>query len=329
MKQAFTNEEQAIRYFLGELSENEKSAVEEHFFADEDFSRFLDAAEKDLIDDYVGDRLDFLQKQNFESRFLISERRRDAVRAARILQTELLVKKEKEDFFAAKVSLRQRLEELFRFRLMLPASGFAALAILFSLGVFWLIRSPENDQTARIENENHTRSVEIPKPPPVLSAMNDSSPNLNKTQRSRQNLLVENKKPKLSVKPKNERREKPPVVSPAKLKSNPAFTLLPLTQTAEKSLIVGAPDAKNIRLRVVHNNAENFIKYRVEIHASDGDLIWSREIVVSEKTLHKPLALDVRSGALASGAYKLTMNGATGDGQLEEINSFNFSVQKN
>jgi hypothetical protein len=98
---------------------------------------------------------------------------------------------------------------------------------------------------------------------------------------------------------------------------------------AEKSLIIEPGNAKNIRLRVAHNGTQEFVSYRVEIHAADGDLLWSREFAAGEKAPQKTLALAVRRGALVgSNKYGLTISGATGDGQLEEINFYNFSIQK-
>lgn len=154
-KQLFTDEEQAVRYFLGELSENEQSAVEEHFFADEDYSRFLDAAENDLIDDYVCDKLDFRQKQNFERNFLISERRREEVRLAQILQTETFVERDVLPI-APSVSLHQWFNNLFRVPNLAWTGGLATIAILILLGNFWFINSPEKNQIAQIKIKNLT-----------------------------------------------------------------------------------------------------------------------------------------------------------------------------
>jgi len=330
-KQLFTDEEQAVRYFLGELSENEQSAVEERFFADEDYSRFLDAAENDLIDDYVCDKLDFRQTQNFERKLLISERRREEVRLAQILQTETFVERAVLSI-APSVSLHQWFNNLFRVPNLAWTGGLATIAILILLGNFWFINSPEKNQIAQIKIknltpvaiENQMQIADLSESSlfgvlPVGSKTPSESNVIQKQSIVRQNL-------KFATKPILEKRQATPRVKP---KPIPALTLLPPVQSAEKPLIVGARNTENIRLRVIHNNAKNFIKYCVEIHAKDGDLIWSREIAVNEKTLQKPLALDVRRGALIAGTYELTISGATDDGQLEEVNFYNFTVEKN
>ncbi len=322
MTREFTEQKQAIGYFLGELSEPEQSAVEERFFTDADYSRFLDAVENGLVDDYVGGKLDFRQTQNFERNFLISERRREAVRLTQILQTETFAEKEKVGFVAASNhSFWQRFENLFRVPNLAWAGGLATIAILILLGGLWLVDSPKNNQIAQIEIQNPTPITDSSKSSlsVALPLTSENPPDANATQKQ---LLKPVQKPNL------EKREKRQTAPPVESKPIPAFNLLPPMQSADKPLIVGVRKAENIRLRVVYNNAENFIKYRVEIHASDGDLVWSREIAVSEKTLQKPLALYVRRGALASGSYELTVSGATDDGQLEEINNYNFTFRK-
>ena len=213
------------------------------------------------------------------------------------------------------------LARFFRVPNLAWAGGLATIAILILLGGLWFINSPEKNQIAQIKIKNQTPITDLSKSS-LSVALPPTGGNLPDAKTTQKQLLKSATKPNIE---KRENRQTSPRVKP---KPIPAFNLLPPMQSAEKPLVVGARKAENIRLRVVYNNAENFIKYRVEIHASDGDLIWSREIAVNEKTSQKLLALDVRSGALIAGNYGLTISGATDDGQLEEINSYNFSIQK-
>jgi len=307
---------QAIRYLLGELSENEQSAVEERFFTDADYSRFLDSVENDLIDDYISGKLDFRQMQSFEHNFLISERRREAVRFKTEAQTLVRVN----SVLRPHSSSGFCLSRFFRIPHLAWAGVLAAIVFLILTGGLWLLDSPQNYQITQIEINNPMPIVESSKSPSgVLPPTNEIPPNAN---------LNKKQLAKPAPKPNLERNKKPPIAPRIKPRAIPSLTLSPPTQSAEKPLIVRTRNAENIRLRVVHNNAENFIKYLIVIHAKDGDLIWSREIAAGEKTLQKPLALNVRSGALASGTYELTISGATDDGQLEETNTYNFVVCK-
>ena len=316
--------EQAFRYFLGELADSEQCALEERFFADAAFSRFLDHAEKQLIDFYVGGKLSPGQRRNFENRFLISERRCLMLRAALVSQAAAGENKKTFSTPARQIYLRQFCEKFFRFpNFAGAAAAFAAVAILIATGFFWRqARLPENDPTAldRKENKISAESQKLSLPP-----VNESE----KTN-SFQTRPAKPERAKSAALTSPSGREKSSAVRSPKPKPAPhAFTLLPPVISAEKYLTVSArTDKEKIRLRVVHNNVQDFAKYRVEIHASDGDLVWSREISVTEKTLQKPLALAVRGGALVAGNYELTLSGATDDGQLEEINNYNFTFRK-
>jgi hypothetical protein len=165
MNQNLTDKAQAIRYFLGELSEKEQSAVEKLFFENEGYSRFLDAVEEDLIRDYIGDKLEAEQKRNFELHFLISRRRREAVRRARLPAAKTLAGKENSGGFGAlKTSLRQ-LKESSRISYIISASKLAAISLFILLGIFWLVRPPGKIETNRIENKNQKQIIKIAQTP--------------------------------------------------------------------------------------------------------------------------------------------------------------------
>ena len=325
----YNDQEQAIRYFLGELSKAERTAVEKRFFADADYSRFLDAAENDLIDDYVGGKLDFQRKQNFERRFLISERRREAVRSAKILQTNrFAAKNEAVGFVARQEIFWKRLENLFCIPKLAWASGLVATVLILFVGLQVTIRLPENGQIAAVNNENQ-KSAAAALTFPVSPSKENLPPAAEKAGEQNDKNLIAAKSAKKAF---GQTPEQTPILekrSAAKSgNTKTMITTLAPQQSGEERLIVSQRDAEKIRLRIAHRNERNFVKYLVEIRAADGDLVWSREIDVSEKTLRKPLSFYVRSGALNAGFYGLTLSGATADRQLEEINSYNFSVQK-
>ena len=73
------------RYLLGNLTEEEQVRVEDRAFADRDYMGALNAAEADLIDDYVSGELAQADRRAFESRFLTSPQRRSKVEFAQAL----------------------------------------------------------------------------------------------------------------------------------------------------------------------------------------------------------------------------------------------------
>jgi CHAT domain-containing protein/tetratricopeptide (TPR) repeat protein len=79
VKEEDISEELAVRYLLGDLSEDESQRIEEKYFADSDLYDQLRAAERDLIDRYARGELSGADRQRFEDRFLNTPGRRDRV----------------------------------------------------------------------------------------------------------------------------------------------------------------------------------------------------------------------------------------------------------
>lgn len=81
-----TDIQREIRHFLlGTLAEEAWQRVEKRLMTEEDFLEELALAEGELIDDYVGERLDAAERQEFERHFLLTEERRRQLRFMRAL----------------------------------------------------------------------------------------------------------------------------------------------------------------------------------------------------------------------------------------------------
>jgi len=85
MPQAFESDELLVRYHLGELSPEERDAVEGRFFVDDEFHEQVLAAEEDLIDSYVHNELSAEQRKHFEDWFLPVDDRREKLEFAKAL----------------------------------------------------------------------------------------------------------------------------------------------------------------------------------------------------------------------------------------------------
>ena len=81
MADKVVDQEMIERYLLGELSPDEQAELEALYFSDAELLDRIDAAEDDLIDDYVRRELPAAQRMRFESYFL-NEKRRERVRMA-------------------------------------------------------------------------------------------------------------------------------------------------------------------------------------------------------------------------------------------------------
>jgi hypothetical protein len=80
--------ETAVRYLLGELTENECDALEEAYFTRDGGFEELVAIEQELIDSYVAGELSPAQRRRFESRFPLKESG-EGIEFARVLRAGL------------------------------------------------------------------------------------------------------------------------------------------------------------------------------------------------------------------------------------------------
>lgn len=325
MKITRENSEKAIQYLYGELGDAERDALEERIFADDEFSLFIESVENDLIDEYARGEMNFAEKQKFEQKYLVSERRREKARLASVLNEKVFSENEKfaPVVSANKDSVRQSFARFFRVPNLALAGGLAAILLFVLIGGWLFLRPAETtEEIAKDNNSNQPVEITSPEIAPQVLPTPETEINNNKAQ------IIPQKTPEPKSSPVKKEPEKPDTVSPKPPQRVFAFTLLPPMRSGSRPVLNVPKAAETIQLRVVHDNQREFIRYRAEIRDRNGDLIWSREILLNEKTLVKPITLNVRSGALASGAYELTLSGITADNQLEEIKFYNFLIQK-
>ena len=82
-----TDSARARRYLLGEADEEERTAIEQEYFAHEDAVDRIAAAEDDLIEDYLAGELSAAERDSFERGYLSTPRHRNRVETVRRLMT--------------------------------------------------------------------------------------------------------------------------------------------------------------------------------------------------------------------------------------------------
>ena len=75
MVEATLNEERIVQYLLGELSEQERTELEDRAFEDRKVLEEILAVEQDLIDDYVSGDIPEERRADFQKHFLASAER--------------------------------------------------------------------------------------------------------------------------------------------------------------------------------------------------------------------------------------------------------------
>lgn len=326
MKETLENRPKAISYLLGELSGAERDDFEERLFLDEDFSLFINDVENDLIDEYVRGELRSGEKMKFENAYLTNETRREKIKTAQILQAELF--SETTVATAPKVSFWQSLKGFFRLPNFSLASGLAVV-LLFFLGTIWFITGDDVDK-------NRAKIIENTNQPDFLPPT-DTPENLPVNNQLNTNKILENNKIPVNsnttngntkkdvIKPKEPETEKTPSKQVPRFF---AFTLLPPTRSSSRPILNIPPDAKQVRLQIVNSIEEKYVKYTVEITDENGEIIWKQNIPSTGEKAKKSIVLNLSPEVLKSGAYEITLLGTSAEGDVEEINFYNFIVNK-
>jgi anti-sigma factor RsiW len=84
------DEQQIVRFLLGELPEDERQGVEGRLFQDDSFYSLVLAIQEELADSYVQGELTADQRKQFESHFLKSPRRKERVDFAAVFAGALV-----------------------------------------------------------------------------------------------------------------------------------------------------------------------------------------------------------------------------------------------
>lgn len=129
--------DQLRRYLLGELSEREQQEMERECSINDALGEALDAAENDLMDDYVCEELSAEQRAQFESHFLDSPERETRVEIARMLMSSKIRDQVPTGPLVEEKPQAGKWKALFSL-----AAGFAAAAATVAI-VFFLVQNQQ------------------------------------------------------------------------------------------------------------------------------------------------------------------------------------------
>jgi hypothetical protein len=134
------DDRQLRQYLLGVLPDERSAALEEEYFVREETLDRVWAAEDELIDDYLGERLTPDEREQFDQHYLASPVHRQRVAAARQLRAGTPRQDVAHQVTPSRISLASFLRSLFEQPLPLTAA-FAALLLAIAIGGAWLVRS--------------------------------------------------------------------------------------------------------------------------------------------------------------------------------------------
>lgn len=309
------NEQNAIKYFLGELSEAEQMAFEEKFFTDAEFSEWLDEVEIDLVDDYVRGELSATEKMKFEEKYLVSERRRARVSAAIALWEDEKANSKVAVAETPKVSFWESLRSFFAVpQLSIAVSLVLLLAVVGAL--FFFLRKPV-PEIAQKGNENINAPI-TPTPVPTNSPTLSPTPSVS---------ISPQISPAASVTPKKsptpiEKEIPPQIETPQPVIAT--ITLFPSLRSGDESKRVTLKkETKSLNIRLNRDIEGDFEKYQAEVRDSAGNVI-STFNLPNKKSFN----ISIPAKNLPNGNYKITLKGAKSDGEFRSLSFYNFSVEK-
>ena len=303
------SEQNVTRYLLGELSEAERDALEEKYFADPQVFDQVLKAESELLDNYVRGRLSKNAREQFERAYLTDPVRRERVKFAEALATRIDQTEASQTVAVHKadhVSLLQRWQSLLvtlRGR-RLALSVSIALVVLIAIGGLWsfiesrrLRRELAETQAAQAEQERRAREME--------------------EQRA---ALERQQAEKLTAELNRQRNTQVPPAQPSPTPTTraaaPAQTFVTLhlsigvTRSADTSpaqTLVIPPGTKEVRLRL-DLKENDYASYGVSLRAVGGREIFSRSGLkpIPAKSGAR-LNLTLPADGLITGDYMLTL----------------------
>jgi hypothetical protein len=314
-------EETARAYLLGDLPEGEARAFEERALADTVLRDEVNAAEKDLIDEYVRGELSPPERGQFERLFLASERRRQGVAFARAFNetspnTSLDPAPDaREGSLASRVRLL--LLSLVGAR---PALKFALAALALAVvGASWLaLRSKlPTDEVARVENGQKASRE------PVAAEPHAPHPSPEEQARDTQSPAPERPKETPAPAPPTKPRPSRPAVA--------TFLLLGGTSRGEQAtqaINIGA-GVEVVRLRLYLEGPASDARLSARVGLRDGSEVLRREGLRPRRARGGTfVTLDLPARSLVAGRdYEITLSDDASPGTPLELYRFRVSAR--
>lgn len=329
IREEFTREADARRFFLGEMSEDERGAFEAAFVADEGLFEQARAVEDELVEAYVRGTLAPAEREKFERSFLTSARRRGRVEFTRAMlgrmagQTgEAAGAKKTSGPTATRPSVWGSVVSLFKTPKFAYGAAFALLTL--TIGGWFLLRNPPRPEVARqvtptptvqpvrpTGNENSTPDSNVPTGPNANSPA-EMSHNANGSSNAG------NATPNGNQPPKTPKR---PADAAAPVLALFAGAVRGEGETPELNLPPGAPGA---RLRL-HLGSQDYQTYRAEVVTPDGTRVFRSGNL---KARNSVINLYVPARSLARGDYLIKLSGLNSQNETESVADYSIRVNR-
>ena len=321
-----------MRYLLGDLSEKEKTTLEEGFFSDDEEFEELEIAEEELIDRYVQNELSAEDHRQFKKTLLASPRLLERLEFARILATRVTSPaSEQDDGELTKVvkPRKNKNEKTPWWNLFAPATGLSpairvaqvvplALLLLLSFALV-LVWTRSREQSRQLTAEQQ-RLYQLEKQIAEQRAKTDGlevALTQTRQQKEEQEKLLTDYQQQLE----DLRRQTPASILP--------FFLNPASGTrssgdGERPLHISAKSG-DVELQL---NVEggDYSRYHALLQDIDRKPILQRRLSPIRRGNRKYIPFRVATTRLTPGSYFVHVDGVTPSGELEDFSDYTFRV---
>lgn len=320
MNQRTEQEELIVRYFFGELSEDEEERLEERFLSDNQFFEQMLSVEDALIDAYAQGELPDIKRKKVEESLLSSGRQVREVKFVRDLITDLArIQASHENRWdaisATRLSRWRSLMALIdrhasRNRLSLALLGL----VVFSLSLtIWNVRL-QNKLTQAVANQNALENSDR-----ELSQHNDKLSQDIDAERSKRDDLQQ----KIAT-----------LEQPAYPIRSSDIAVLSLTTDSlsrgggNMAVVNIPPNASRLQIRIDVNKNNKYKSYSASIKTFDSRDIWSGKRLRVMLTNPIRIVLTLPAKLFADEHYSLTLQGEIDSREPVDIGDYSFRVKR-
>jgi hypothetical protein len=304
----FDKEQLLKKFLLGQLSEDERAAVEDRIISDDDFFERLLVIEDEMIDAYTGGELSAGERKLFEIQFHSAPHNLERLEFANTLR-QFLVERQSESNRVEVRSRRTTFVQYFRFNRPLAwATAMVLVAVAF--GAIWIFIS----RTGIDEGNQQVLNQPSPPGPAQVDPQKDN--------------VTEPGKALVTPTP-------PSLPSPS-LQKNSAEPARPVTATfiltpglsrdagsARDLIISPATTQIQLRLPLEQGTSADFKNYRVLLSLADGGRVWSG---VAKPAGNRTLGVNLPARLFKRGDYVLELKGLTAAGNTESVAEYSFRI---
>jgi len=306
MNEQILDEVVARRFWLGQLSPEEQGRIEELAFDDPQWFAFLEAAEDDLIDEFVYNDLSSEERTLFEKHFLAKQPElRDDVEVARALRAYF-----EQEPVVVVPTLWERFRKLFHFSPPLIPVLIKAILVIGAAAIGLVTLIP------RIIGPGLNPAYQVQQQQPPALPSPTSTPSETPAQ------------PSPSPAPKDN-QNKPPVSPPHRL----TYALLSpgLARSGEgaKSVSVTRGRATDLRLLLVTNTSSRHYQATLEKLPVAGPAIQTWTTLTSRRSsvgtvIHVHVSPDLLE---KNQDYRIVLNAVAANGDLQHVDDYRFKTK--